>query len=118
MSPGPEGSYTGLRLVCRLRHLLHHRSYQCLKIAHCWVSKMRYLHKGVLKPLPVGFLPAVKPSWGARASICAGVTEEDDGVADGAVGVLLLLIVGVRDDDCADGLADEAGGVALLIVGV
>jgi hypothetical protein len=60
----------------------------------------------------------LKPSWGARASTCASVSDDDD--ADGAagreVGVPAFLIVGVRDVDGADGLADGAGWVPALIV--
>jgi hypothetical protein len=91
----------GLELACRPRRLLRHRSYQYLKKgASLGEEKCR----GFLKPVPVGFLPAVKPSWGAKASICAGVTDDDDadGVADGAVGVLLI-------DEGTDGLADGVG---------
>jgi len=60
----------------------------------------------------------VKPSWGARASICAAVTDDEDadGLTDGAVGVPALLIAGVTDGD--DELTDRAVGVpALLFVG-
>lgn len=70
-----------------------------------------------MKLLPVGFLPAVKPSWGARASICAAVTDGDDadGLADGTVGEPALFIAGVTD---GVKLADRAVGVpALLLVG-
>jgi len=35
-------------------------------------------------PVPVGFLPAVKPSWGAKASICAEDGVPEDGVGAGA----------------------------------
>jgi hypothetical protein len=59
-------------------------------------------------------LPAVKPSWGARAFICAAVTDGDD--ADGTIGELVLFIAGVTD---GVDLADRAVGVpASLLVGV
>jgi hypothetical protein len=110
MSPGPEGSHTGPGLAFHSRRLLHHRSYHCLKKAQLLgEQKCKYSHKRAFKPLPVGFLPEVKPSLGARASICAGVTEDDDGVADWAVGVLSLLVVGACDDDGTDGHANAAG---------
>jgi hypothetical protein len=35
-------------------------------------------------PVPVGFLPAVKPSWGAKAAICAADGVPEDGVGIGA----------------------------------
>lgn len=35
-------------------------------------------------PVPVGFLPAVKPSWGAKAAICAADGVPKDGVGIGA----------------------------------
>jgi len=56
----------------------------------------------------------VKPSWGARASTCAAVTDDDDrdGLADGAVGVPALLIVGVTD---GEELADREVGVQVLL---
>jgi len=78
--------------------------------------KTQHLYRTVLKPLPVGFLPAVKPSWGARASTCAGVTEVDDadGLADGVAGVPGFMVVGVTDDDDAEAVA----GPVFLIVGV
>jgi hypothetical protein len=67
--------------------------------------------------LPVGFLPAVKPSWGARVLICAAVTDDDDadGLADGTVGETVLFIAGVPD---GVELADRAVEVpATLLVG-
>lgn len=69
-----------------------------------------------MKLLPVGFLPAVKPSWGARALICAGVTDDDDddGLADGTVVEAALFIAGVTD---GVELADRAVVLALLPVG-
>jgi hypothetical protein len=65
----------------------------------------------VLKSLPVGFLPALKPSWGARASICASVSDDDDadGVADREVGLPAFLVAGASDVGDTDELADEAG---------
>ena len=67
-----------------------------------------------MKLLPVGSLPAVKLSWGARALICAAVTD-DDGIADGTVGEPALFIVGVTD---GVELADRAvGEPASLLVG-
>jgi hypothetical protein len=73
-----------------------------------------YSYRGRLKLLPVGFLPAVKPSWGARALICAAVTD-DVRLADGTIGEPALFIVGVTD---GIGLADRAVGVpASLLVG-
>ena len=70
-----------------------------------------------MKLLPVGFLPAAKPSWGARASICAGVTDDDDdGLADGTIEELALVVAGVTD---GVDLADRPVGVpALVVVGV
>jgi hypothetical protein len=59
----------------------------------------------------------VKPSWGARALICAAVTDDDDadGLADGTIGVPALFIAGVTD---GVELADRAVGVpASLLVG-
>lgn len=75
-----------------------------------------------MKLLPVGSLPAVKPSWGARALICAAVTDGTvgepalfivgvtDGVelADRVVGSPASLLVGACDDDGGDGLVGRA----------
>jgi hypothetical protein len=58
----------------------------------------------------------VKPSWGARALICAAVTDDDDdGLADGTVGEPASFITGVTD---GVELADRTVGVpASLLVG-
>jgi hypothetical protein len=53
----------------------------------------------------------VKPSWGARALICAAVTDDDDadGLADGTIGEpAALFIAGVTD---GVELADRAVGM-------
>jgi hypothetical protein len=58
----------------------------------------------------------VKPSWGAKALICAAVTDDDnaDGLADGTIGELAF-IEGVTD---GVELADTAvGALALLLLG-
>lgn len=68
-----------------------------------------------MKLLPVGFLPATKPSWGARASICAAVTDDDeDGLADETIGEPALVVVGVTD---GVELADREVGVPVLLLG-
>jgi hypothetical protein len=55
----------------------------------------------------------VKPSWDARALICAAVTDDDD--ADGTIGEPVLFIAGVTD---GVELADRAVGVpGSLLVG-
>jgi hypothetical protein len=60
----------------------------------------------------------VKPSWGARALICAADTDDDDdadGLADGTIGVPVLFFAGVTD---GVELADRAVGVpASLLLG-
>ena len=60
----------------------------------------------------------MKPSLGARALICAAVTDDDDadGLADGTIGEPALFIAGFTD---GVELADRAVGVpAPLLVGV
>ena len=59
----------------------------------------------------------MKPSWGARALICAGVTDDDDdddGLTGGTVVEAALFIAGVTD---GVELADRAVVLALLPVG-
>jgi hypothetical protein len=63
--------------------------------------------------LPVGFLPAVKPSWGARASICEavdGVLGVEDGAGDTVVGTALCAA------EAGDDVAGGDGLVSALIV--
>jgi hypothetical protein len=54
-------------------------------------------------------LPALKPSWGAKASIWAGVTAVDD--VEGVAGVP----AGAAAEDDAGGLVDRAVGVPLTV---
>lgn len=49
----------------------------------------------------MGFLPAVKPSWGAKASICAADGVPEDGVGLGAGAE--------EDDDVGRGVCRDAG---------
>jgi len=56
----------------------------------------------------------VKPSLGARALICAAVTDDDDGLADGTAEEPALFIAGVTD---GVELADTAVLLASLLVG-
>ena len=59
----------------------------------------------------------MKPSWGARALICAAVTDDDDadGLADGTVGETVLFIAGVTDGVELADRGSRAASVILLV---
>ena len=109
------GRSRGPRSASHQHHLRHHRSYRSL------VRNKHILKLIEDNSLPVGFFPAVKPSGGASASICAGVGVPDvdgagggaaagecEGEGDGA---------GDEDDDEDEGITGGGGELPALIAG-
>ena len=110
------GNHKVPQSASQTHHQQHHRSYQSLVYSKQGNEQAKNIDS------PVGFFPDWKPSWGASASICAGVgCPEVDGTGGSAAAATTGEGERAGDDDEDDDDDDDGrttgggGGLPALI---